>query len=150
MSIWFQNKKHDLEALNQFCAKTAIENCGIKLTAIGEDYLEGTMPVDHRTVQPFKVLHGGATALLAESLGSIAANLVIDSSLYRAVGQSIQTHHLLPTLQDYVIGVASPVHLGRRSHLWRIEIFHPDRKRIVSHSMLTMAILPQQELANQP
>ena len=104
------------------------------------------MPVDQRTIQPFGVLHGGATALLAESLGSIAANLCIDHTVFRAIGQSIQTNHHLPAFKNYVIGIASPLHLGRRSHLWRIEIYLPDRKRIISSSTLTLAILPQKEL----
>lgn len=138
MSIWL--RPVDIDSLNNFSTKTLVGHLGIKITASGDDYLEGTMPVDDRTVQPYGLLHGGASCALAESLGSIAANLCIDTNEYMAVGQHIEATHLRSVTKGEVRGKASTVHLGKSSHVWRIEIFNEEGK-LVCDSKIIMAII---------
>jgi 1,4-dihydroxy-2-naphthoyl-CoA hydrolase len=138
-SIW--HKDYTIEQVNGRGQKTLVDHLDIKITAIGEDTLSGTMPVDHTTVQPARILHGGASCVLAESLGSIAANMVIDTSKFIAVGQSISANHLRPGLEgETVLGVARALHLGKKSQIWDIDIFNEKQKMICS-SRLTMAII---------
>jgi 1,4-dihydroxy-2-naphthoyl-CoA hydrolase len=138
-SIWF--KEYSIEEVNKRGANTLVEHLNIEITKIGEDSLSGTMPVDHTTVQPARILHGGASCVLAESLGSIAANMVIDGSKFIAVGQSISANHLRPGVEgEEVLGVARALHLGRKSQIWDIELFNSQKKMICS-SRLTMAIV---------
>jgi 1,4-dihydroxy-2-naphthoyl-CoA hydrolase len=136
--IWF--KPYNLDELNALGNNTALEHCGIKITELGPDFLRGTLPVDHRTIQPAGILHGGASVLLAESLGSIASNLVIDKSKYYCVGQEINANHLRPVADGHVVGVAKPIHLGKKSHVWSIEISNKDGK-LACISRLTMAVI---------
>ena len=138
-NIWFK-KEINLSELNRQNQKTMLEHLDITLDEVGEDFLSGSMPIDHRTIQPFKILHGGASCVLAESLGSIAANMVIDHSKFRAVGQSLQASHLRPGLKGRIHGSASPLHLGRKSQVWKIDLFNEDKKA-VCHVTLTMAII---------
>lgn len=138
MSIWF--RPIDLEQLNNFSSKTLVAHLGIKLTASGEDYLEGTMPVDDRTVQPFRLLHGGASCVLAESLGSIAANNCVDNNEFMAVGQHIEATHLRSATKGVVTGRAKAVHIGKSSHVWKIEIFN-DEGKLICDSKIIMAIV---------
>ena len=138
MSIWI--RPVDLDQLNDFSSKTLVSHLGIKLTASGDDYLEGTMPVDHRTVQPFRLLHGGASCVLAESLGSIAANNCIDNTEFMAVGQHIEATHLRSANKGEVTGRAKAIHIGKSSHVWRIEVFD-DEGRLICDSKIIMAII---------
>lgn len=138
-SIWF-DPDIDLELLNKRNQKTMLEHLDITLDEIGPDFLSGSMPVDHRTIQPFQILHGGASCVLAESLGSIAANMVIDSSKYKAVGQSLQASHLRPGLKGRIHGKAIPLHLGRKSHVWKIDLYN-EEKKVICHVTLTMAVI---------
>lgn len=138
MSIWL--RPIDLESLNSFSSKTLVSHLGIKFTASGEDFLEGTMPVDDRTVQPYRLLHGGASCVLAESLGSIAASFCIDTNDYMAVGQHIEATHIRSVTKGEVRGRARAVHLGKSSQVWRIEIFNEDGK-LVCDSKIVMAIV---------
>ena len=112
----------------------------IKLTAAGDDTLEGTMPVDDRTVQPFRLLHGGASCVLAETLGSIAANMCIDTKEKMAVGQHIEATHLKSATKGLVRGVAKAIHIGNSMHTWRIEIFN-DENKLICDSKIIMAIV---------
>jgi len=138
-SIWFKN--YSIEDVNARGAKTLVEHLKIQITDIGISTLSASMPVDHTTVQPARILHGGASCVLAESLGSIAANMVIDTSKFIAVGQSISANHLRPGLEgEKVTGVARALHLGRRSQIWDIDLFNEKEKMICS-SRLTMAII---------
>jgi len=98
------------------------------------------MAVDDRTRQPFGILHGGASVALAETLGSVAASLVIDRNKYRCVGQEINANHVRAASSGYVIGTARPVHVGRRSHVWEIRITD-EQARLVCISRITMYIL---------
>jgi 1,4-dihydroxy-2-naphthoyl-CoA hydrolase len=138
MSIWL--RPVDLASLNKFSTATLVSHLGIIITNSGEDYLEGTMPVDDRTVQPYRLLHGGASCVLAESLGSIAASLCIDTNDFMAVGQHIEATHIRSATKGIVTGKARAIHLGRSSQIWRIEIFNEDGKMICD-SKLIMAIV---------
>jgi len=138
MSIW--KSKATLEELQRLRRNTMVEYLDITLTDIGPDYLRGTMPVDHRTVQTMGILHGGASVVLAETLGSLAANLCVDARTQACVGQEINANHLRPVASGRVTGTARPIHLGTRSQVWQIEI-RDDRERLSCISRLTMAII---------
>lgn len=138
MSIWL--RPIDIDTLNNFSAKTLVSHLGIKITGSGDDYLEGTMPVDDRTVQPYRLLHGGASCVLAESLGSIAANFCIDTNEYMAVGQHIEATHIRSATKGEVRGRARAIHIGKSSQVWRIEIFNDDDKMICD-SKIIMAVV---------
>jgi 1,4-dihydroxy-2-naphthoyl-CoA hydrolase len=141
-TIWFKDE-YSLDQINARGKDTLVEHVEIVVTKIGPDFLEGTMPVDKRTVQPARILHGGASCVLAESLGSIAANMVIDPEKSIAVGQSIIANHLRPAPEvTTVTGRAKILHLGKKSQVWDIEIFNEEKKLICS-SRLTMAIIPK-------
>ena len=135
--VWFQTP--NLKVLNDFGRGTMVEHLGIDLTEAGDDFLKGTMPVDHRTKQPHGLLHGGASVVLAESLGSIAANLVVDYDKFYCVGLDINANHIQPVRDGFVTGVARPVHLGRTTQVWEIKIQQSDK--LVCVSRLTMAVL---------
>lgn len=110
MSIWFG--AYTLEEVQQRGMGTMVEHIGIVISEVGKDFLKGTMPVDHRTVQPMGILHGGASVALAETLGSIAANLVVDSEKEYCVGLDINANHIRAAKKGLVTGVAKPLHLG--------------------------------------
>jgi 1,4-dihydroxy-2-naphthoyl-CoA hydrolase len=112
----------------------------IQFTEIGPDYLRATMPVDHRTVQPFGLLHGGASVVLAETLGSVAANCCVDSSRYYCVGQEINANHLRAVRSGRVTGTARPLHVGRQLQVWDIRI-EDDQGRLNCISRLTVSVL---------
>src|SRR5512141_1927606 len=103
MAIWY--KLYLLEEVQQRGIGTMVEHIGITITEVGDDFLKGTMPVDHRTVQPMGILHGGASVALAETLGSIAANLVVDSEKKYCVGLDINANHIRAAKKGIVTGV---------------------------------------------
>ncbi|KUJ83605.1 esterase [Microbulbifer flavimaris] len=138
MSIW--HVQPTLEQLNESITGCMPGHLDMRLTDVGDDYLAGTLPVDARTRQPFGILHGGASVVLAETLGSIAANLVVDGSRYYCVGQEINANHLRPVADGEVTGVARAVHLGRTSQVWEIRITAPNGK-LSCISRLTMAVV---------
>jgi 1,4-dihydroxy-2-naphthoyl-CoA hydrolase len=139
-TIWFE-QSITLEQISVFNKKTIMEALDIQYTEIGPDYIIGTLPVSHKTVQPHQKLHGGASCVLAETLGSVASNLIVDQSKAFAVGQHISTQHLRPgNMGELVTGKAVPVHLGSKTHLWNIDIVNPEGK-LVSTTRLTMAII---------
>ena len=129
-----------LEALNELCRGCMVEHLGIEFTEIGEDYIEAKMPVDHRTKQPIGLLHGGASAALAESLGSIAATLQIDMTKQTVAGLEINANHLGSVKEGFIIGRVTPIHIGRSTHVWNIEIKSETGKK-VAVSRITIAIL---------
>lgn len=136
--IW----SHDLtlDSINKFNQGTLVSHLDIKITEFGDDTLTGTMPVDERTFQPYRLLHGGASCVLAESLGSIAANLTLDNKVEVAVGQHIEATHLRPVTSGRVKGIAKNVHKGKTSQLWKIEIYNEEYK-LVCDSKILMAII---------
>ena len=141
-TIWFQ--PHTLAELNAASAGTMIEYLGIEYTASGPDYLEARMPVDARTRQPYGLMHGGASLVLAETLGSYGAALTVDPARLLVVGQEINANHIRAVTDGYVTGSARPIHLGSRSQVWSIEI-RDDRDRLVCVSRLTLALLDRRE-----
>lgn len=138
MAIWF--KPFTLEEVQQRGIGTMVEHIGITITEVGDDFLKGTMPVDHRTVQPMGILHGGASVALAETLGSIASCLVIDNDKKYCVGLDINANHIRAAKKGLVIGIAKPLHLGYSTQVWSIEITD-EENRLVCISRLTMAVL---------
>ena len=117
-----------------------VEWLGIEFTKIGDDYLEATMPVDHRTKQLMGIMHGGASCALAETVGSVAASLILDLNTHYCVGLSIYTSHIRSVREDWVVGTARPLHIGRSTHIWNIIAQNKDLQ-LVSDTRLTMAIL---------
>ena len=146
-TIWFQ--PHTLAELNATRVGTMIEHLGIEYTASGPDYLEARMPVDARTRQPYGLMHGGASLVLAETLGSYGAALTVDPARLRVVGQEINANHLRAVTMGHVTGTARPVHLGNRSQVWSIDI-RDDRGRLVCVSRLTIALLDRRQPAAPP
>jgi 1,4-dihydroxy-2-naphthoyl-CoA hydrolase len=138
MSIWF--RQFSVEELRNFQHETMGQHLGIEVTDVGPDYLEARMPVDARTVQPDRILHGGASVALAETLGSVGGTMCVDRERFQVVGQEINANHLRPAMSGHVTGRASPIHLGRRSQVWNIEI-RDDRGRLVCVSRLTIAVI---------
>lgn len=136
--IWFHDV--DLDRMNIMSQKTLVTHLGIQLTNMTEDTLEGTMPVDERTFQPARLLHGGASCVLAETLGSIAANMCIDTNEKMAVGQHIEATHIRSATKGHVRGVAKNIYMGKSTQTWRIEIYNDDNK-LVCDSKIIMAIV---------
>ncbi len=139
MAIWFyENIK--LEDFLHLGKNTLGEQLGMEFTEIGEDYIKGTMPVDHRTKQPYGLLHGGASVALAETLGSIGSALVVDQSKYNCVGLEINANHLRSVRDGFVTGIAKPIHIGASTHVWDIRITD-QRDKLVCISRLTVAVI---------
>jgi 1,4-dihydroxy-2-naphthoyl-CoA hydrolase len=138
MSIWFK-KDIDIEKLNQFSVNTMNEILGIRITEIGENYLKGTMPVDKRTHQAYGILHGGASAALAETLGSVGSVIVVDPEQFICVGVEINANHIRSVREGLVTGTAIPLHLGASSHVWDIKIVDKNEK-LVCASRLTVFV----------
>jgi 1,4-dihydroxy-2-naphthoyl-CoA hydrolase len=136
-TIWF--RPYTLEDVRRYRVNLA-QHLGIEFTEFGDDFLRGRMPVDTHTRQPFGILHGGASVALAETLGSIAAGLVVDPDKYVVVGQEINANHVRAIRDGFVIGTARPLHLGRRSHVWEIRIAD-EQDRLVCISRITMFVM---------
>jgi 1,4-dihydroxy-2-naphthoyl-CoA hydrolase len=139
MSIWYK-KDINLEKLNQFSIDTMNEMLGIRITEIGENYIKGTMPVDRRTHQAYGILHGGASAALAETLGSIGSVIIVDPEQYICVGVEINANHIRSVRNGLVTGTAVPLHIGASSHVWDIKILDMNEK-LVCVSRLTVFII---------
>jgi 1,4-dihydroxy-2-naphthoyl-CoA hydrolase len=139
MSIWFQ-KDLSIEKLKPLAPGTIAEHLGIEWTEIGENHLKARMPVDHRTIQPYGLLHGGASCVLAETIGSLASALVIDHSKFYCVGLEINANHVRGVKEGFVTGIALPLHLGSTTHVWDIKI-NDEGGKLICVSRLTVAIL---------
>lgn len=142
MSIWFAEPS--LAAVNALSKDTLIEHLAIEITAIGDDFITAKMPVDRRTVQPFGLLHGGASVVLSETLGSIAAMLCINSAEKVCVGLEINANHVRAARSGDVFGTVRPVHIGNSTQIWQTQIVD-DKERLVCISRLTVAILDRKE-----
>jgi 1,4-dihydroxy-2-naphthoyl-CoA hydrolase len=138
MSIW--RSLQSIDELNGNRDGTLIANLGILFTEIGEDFVRATMPVDARTVQPYGLLHGGASVALAETLGSMGAAMCVDAAQYQVVGQEINANHVRAARSGLVTGTARPAHIGGRTHVWSIEIVN-DAQKLVCISRITMAVI---------
>ena len=137
MTIW--KKPISLEACNQTSENTAVTHLGIEFTDIGDDYLRGRVPVDERTRQPFGLLHGGVSVVLAETLGSIGAFYASPEG-HRGVGLDINANHLRAATSGWVTGTARAVHIGRTTQVWQIDMVN-EAGELTCVSRLTMAIL---------
>ena len=139
-SVWFKPFTLCEVQRNYLPGGDLSEHLDIRITEVGPDFLRGTMPVDARTRQPFGLLHGGASVALAETLGSVAANMCIDMSRFHAVGQEISASHVRPARSGRVTGTARPAHVGRRTQVWDIRI-EDEAGRLTCVSRLTMAVI---------
>lgn len=128
-----------LELLNAQAKNTLAEHLGITFTNIGDDFLEARMPVDHRTHQPFGLLHGGASVALAETLGSAAAMICLDDNKF-CVGLEINANHIKAARKGTVIGITTPIHRGKQTHVWEIRISN-EAGELVCISRITIAVL---------
>jgi len=147
MSIWFSDVK--LEHIVNRGARTLVDHLDIRFIEVGPDFLRATMPVDDRTRQIMGVLHGGASAALAETIGSFAANMCVDHTRFMCVGQEINANHLRPVASGLVMATARPFHIGSRSQVWHIEI-HDERERLVCVSRLTIAVVDRRAAPDSP
>ncbi len=130
-----------IEALNTLSRNTLIEHLGITFTAAGGDWISATMPVDERTRQPYGILHGGASVVLAETLGSSAGNLCVDTTTQVCVGLEINANHIRAVRAGTVTGTARAVHVGRSTQVWDIRI-EDEAGKLVCTSRLTLAVVP--------
>ena len=141
--IWF-DKSIQLSDITGFEKDTMAEHLGMQFSEIGNNFLKATMPVDHRTKQPFGLLHGGASVALAETLGSMASALTIDLSKWICVGLEINANHIRSARNGMVTGICTPIHLGASTHVWDIKI-HDENNKLICISRLTVAILKRKE-----
>lgn len=139
MKIWFRDDI-TIELLNNRGHNTLVQHLGIEYTAIGNDYISAKMPVDERTRQPMGILHGGAHVALAESLGSLGANLCLDNQKEYAVGLDINSNHIKSVDKGFVLGTARPIHLGKKTQVWEIKIYN-EKDQLLNISRLTMMVL---------
>lgn len=144
---WF--KDYTLDFLDTTRNANMAHHLGIDFTELGPDFVKAKMPVDTRTTQPFGILHGGASCVLSETLGSVAAWMTIDPEKYRAVGIEINANHIRAVTQGFVIGVCSPLHIGKRTQVWQTDITEQATGKRVAISRLTVAIIDQGSLSTQ-
>ena len=141
MPIWF-DKELSVEKLKPLGAGTMSEHLGIEWVEVGENFLKAKMPVDHRTVQPYGLLHGGASCTLAETIGSVASAMIVDHSKFLCVGLEVNANHIKGAREGFITGTAIPLHLGSSTHVWDIKIVDGQDK-LICVSRLTVAILPR-------
>jgi len=139
MSIWF-HKNITIEDFKGIGANTMAEFLDLKWEEIGDDFLKLSMPVNAKTRQPYGFLHGGASCVLAETVGSVASALVIDREKFYCVGLEINANHLKSVSEGKVTAIAKPLHLGKTTHVWDIRIYD-DKEKLFCVSRLTVAIL---------
>jgi 1,4-dihydroxy-2-naphthoyl-CoA hydrolase len=138
MSIW--KSPISIEAITEIRESTMTSHLGIEFTEIGDSFLKGRMPVDHRTLQPFGIMHGGASCVLAETLGSIAGCYCVEREKQVCVGLSLNTNHIKMVRKGNVHGTAKPLHLGKKTQIWKVDI-EDDEGFLVSATTLTLIVL---------
>jgi len=138
--IW--SRDYTVEELNGRPKGHIGELIGIEFTEIMEDSISARMPVNEKTHQPYGILHGGASVVLAESLGSVASNMIIDSDKYIGVGLEVNANHLRPVKSGFVTGICKPIHIGGKTHVWDIRLYD-DRGKMNCITRLTVAIIPK-------
>ena len=143
MSIWF-NKELSIDDFGEVDKNTMDGYIGIEWTELGDNFLKARMPVDHRTKQPYGLLHGGASCVLAETIGSVASAMVIDRSRFQCVGLEINANHVHSATAGFVTGIATPLHIGKSTHVWDIKIYNENDK-MVCVSRLTVAIIEKRD-----
>jgi len=142
-SIWLK-KDLSISDLEKFGEGTMSQHLGLEWVEVGPDFLKLKMPVDHRTVQPFGLLHGGASCVLAETIGSVASYLMVDPKKYFSVGLEINANHLRSATSGWVTARVTAIHIGRTTHVWDIRITSDDNK-LVCISRLTVAVREKAE-----
>ena len=142
--IWFDKNisTKDLETLGK---GTMTEHLGLVWEEIGEDFIKAKMPVDYRTIQPYGVFHGGASCVLAETVGSVASHLIVDSTQFQTFGIEINANHVRSAKGGFVYGICKPIHLGSSTHVWDIRI-HDDGGKLICISRLTVAVIRKRNL----
>lgn len=144
-SIWFENNL-SVDHFNELGKDTMNEYIGIEWVEIGDNFLKAKMPVDHRTKQPYGLLHGGASCVLAETIGSVASAMVIDTAHFQCVGLEINANHVHSATSGYVTGIATPLHLGKSTHVWDIKIYN-EADKMVCVCRLTVAIIQKRDFS---
>ena len=132
------NKNTPLELVNALSKNTILEVLDIKTIELGEDFIVATMPVDKRTHQPMGLLHGGASAVLIESLGSIGSSLIVDIKKENIVGLEVNANHLRGVKSGIVTGRAQIIHCGRRTHVWQVNVTDEDNKLVCTGRLTVM------------
>jgi len=143
MSIWF-HKDLSLAHFDQLGKETMGEYLGIEWTELGDNFLKARMPVDHRTRQPYGLLHGGASCALAETIGSVASAMVVDHGKFYCVGLEINANHIRSAREGFVTGIAYPLHIGASTHVWDIKIYD-EKEKLVCVSRLTVAVIARKD-----
>ena len=138
------NKKEIIDKIHDQSSSTMVENLGIKIIDIGENFVSGKMPVDERTKQPFGLLHGGASVALAETLGSVGAGMNIDRASQSVVGIEINANHLKAVKRGCVFGKANAIRIGRKIQVWEIDI-KDENENFVCKSRLTLAVIEKND-----
>ncbi|MEK6781623.1 MAG: hotdog fold thioesterase [Bacteroidota bacterium] len=136
----FIQKGITIEQLNKLSVNTLAAHLGIEFIEIGDDFITAKMPVDHRTHQPFGMLHGGASVALAETLGSFGAHCCLDNNIQYCVGLEINANHIKSIKEGFVVGTTKPIHLGKRTQVWEIRITN-EQEELICISRITMAVI---------
>ncbi|HUL01200.1 MAG TPA: hotdog fold thioesterase [Nitrospirota bacterium] len=136
MTLW--KTQTTLDQLKEKAKNTLAEHLGIEFLEIGDDYLKAKMPVDYRTKQPAGLLHGGASVVLAETLGSVAAGLCVNREKKGIVGLEINANHIRPVTDGWVTGITKPIHVGNTTQIWEIKIYN-EEDNLICISRLTVA-----------
>ena len=142
--LQIMDKKHVIEKVNNSFQDTMMSVLGIEITDFGDDYISGKMPVDTRTKQPFGLLHGGASAAFAETLGSIGAGKHVDLEEYSVVGVELNSSHLKAVRTGWVFGKATPIRVGRTIQVWGIDIKNQEDD-LICKSRLTLAVIKRND-----
>lgn len=142
MKIW----KHELrlEDVANIRKNTMVDHLGIEFIEVGDDFLKAKMPVDHRTIQPIGIMHGGASCVLAETIASIGGNYCVDQEKYYCVGLDININHIRSVKSGYVFGITKPIHIGKTTQVWEIKIYD-EKDRLISISRLTLIVLKRED-----
>lgn len=143
MSIFFGST--DVSMVNKRAKNSLSDHLGIIFTEVGKDFLAATMPVSEKTLQPMGIMHGGASAALAETVGSAAGNFCVDNNKFLCVGMEININHLKPVSKGNVKAIAKPYHLGRKTHVWEIKLYN-DENALIAISRLTLAVVEKSKI----
>ena len=138
------DKSIQIGHLQEFSKNTMVEHLGMEFLELGDDFISAKMPVDHRTHQPMGLLHGGASVALAETLGSVASSILVDMNSFHCVGMEINANHIKSARSGFVYGKATPIHIGKKSHVWDIKITN-ENDDLVCISRLTVAIIKKKK-----
>ena len=144
LQAYMFDKNHKVSHLKKISENTMVDHLGIEFIEIGDNYISAKMPVDHRTHQPMGLLHGGASLALAETLGSVASTMLLDMDKFYCVGLEINANHIKSAKNGFVFGKATPIHVGRKTHVWDIKITN-EKEDLICASRLTVAIIEKKK-----